>query len=80
MSRKPHLATVGSDRQPFQCLVCRGRLFFDREVKVNTTGAELFNLAWANKSATGLVCEQCGYLHTFMSGVELWHPDHGYPE
>ena len=80
MSRKSSLVTVGSVRHPFQCLVCRGRLFFDREVKINTSGAEFFNLAWANQSATGLVCEQCSYLHTFVSDVELWDPDGGYPK
>jgi hypothetical protein len=60
--------------------VCGGRLFHDREVKINTSAAEFFDLAWANQSATGLVCEQCGYLHTFVSDVELWDPSGGYPE
>jgi hypothetical protein len=81
MSRKPHLATVtvGSARHPFQCLVCHGRQFLDREVQINTSGAEFFNMGWANQSATGLVCQQCGYLHTFVSDVELWDPKDGYP-
>jgi hypothetical protein len=60
--------------------VCGGSRFFNREVKINTSGAELFNLAWANQSAIGLVCERCSYLHTFVSDVELWDPDRGYPE
>jgi hypothetical protein len=54
--------------------------FYDREIKLNTTGAELFNLGWANQSAVGLVCDGCGYVHTFVSGsVELWKPDGAYP-
>ena len=80
MSRKPSLVTVGSGRHRFKCLVCSGNLFFDREIKLNTSGAEFFNVAWANQSATGLVCERCSYLHTFVSDVELWEPDGGYPE
>ena len=43
-------------------------------------GAELFNMGWANQSADGLVCDGCGYVHTFVSrSVELWKPDGGYP-
>jgi predicted nucleic-acid-binding Zn-ribbon protein len=74
MSRKTSLVTVGPDRHPLNCLVCRGNLFFDREIKLNTSGAEFFNLGWANQSATGLVCERCGYVHTFVSDIELWDP------
>lgn len=73
------MATVGSDRHPFSCQVCQGSLFTRREVKINTTGAEFFNMGWANQSATGLACLKCGYLHTFMTAVELWQADHGYP-
>lgn len=80
MARSASLVTVGDERHPFSCTVCRGTLFADREIKINTTGAEFFNMGWANESATGLVCERCGYLHTFMSeAIELWAPDRGYP-
>jgi predicted nucleic-acid-binding Zn-ribbon protein len=81
MPRGPSLVTVGADRHRFTCTVCRGTLFHDREIKLNTTDAEFFGMAWANESADGLVCQQCGYLHAFVSGsVELWEPDGGYPE
>jgi len=80
MSRKPSLVTLGDGRVPFTCLVCKGNLFYDREIKLNTTGAEFFNMSWANESADGLVCANCGYLQTFVSGaVELWKPGGGYP-
>jgi hypothetical protein len=80
VARRVSLVTVGTARHPFSCTFCHGKAFTDREVKLNTTGAEFFNMGWANQSATGLVCEQCGYFHTFMSGaVELWEPDRGYP-
>lgn len=78
MSRIPALVTIR--RNPFSCHICAGQLFFDREVKLNTTGAEFFNVGWANESATGLVCAQCWYVHLFLHGViELWQPDGGYP-
>jgi predicted nucleic-acid-binding Zn-ribbon protein len=73
------LVTVGAGRHRFTCWVCGGKLFFDREIKLNTSAAEFFNLGWANESATGLVCQRCGYLHTFASEVELWSPEDGYP-
>jgi|GEM_PF-2415661 predicted nucleic-acid-binding Zn-ribbon protein len=77
--KKAALATVG--RIPFRCHVCQSQLFFDREVKLNTTGAELFDLGWANQSATGLVCAQCGYVHLFLNNaIELWQAEHGYPQ
>lgn len=73
------LATI--NRIPFRCQICRSELFFDREVKLNTTGAELFDLGWANQSAFGLVCAQCGYVHLFLNdAIELWKADHGYPQ
>jgi len=79
MAQRAALVTVGTARHRFACNVCQGNLFFNREIKLNTSGAEFFNMGWANQSATGLVCEKCGYLHTFVSDVELWEPDNGYP-
>jgi hypothetical protein len=64
---------------PFTCGVGQGKLFTAREIKLNTTGAEFFNLGWANKSANGLVCSQCGYLHAFVTQIEYWKPEDGYP-
>jgi hypothetical protein len=61
--------------------VCGGNLFYDRTIKLNTTGAEFLGLGWANESADGLDCQQCGYLHVFVSGsIELWKQDRGYPD
>ncbi|MFB9569881.1 hypothetical protein [Saccharopolyspora hordei] len=76
----PKLATVLG--KAFRCLVCGGALFHRREVKLNSTGAELFNLAWANASATGLVCAECGYVHEFAGSrrPELWKQSRGYPD
>ncbi|WP_406082433.1 hypothetical protein OG468_35430 [Streptomyces zaomyceticus] len=47
------------------CLICRNATFRKREVKLNSTGMELFDLAWANESATGLICLACGHVHLF---------------
>ncbi len=78
LSQQPNLVTVG--RRAIYCLICGGQLFFDREVKMNTTGMEFFNLGWANQSALALICARCGYVHEFMgNNVELWQADRGYP-
>jgi hypothetical protein len=74
------LVTFGQGRHPFVCGVCQGKVFDSREIKLNTTGAEFFNMGWANQSATGLVCQTCGYLHTFVAPVELWKSESGYPQ
>jgi hypothetical protein len=73
----PHLATVL--RRPLRCLVCDGPEFTGREVKINTSGMEFFDLGWANRSALGVVCVSCGFVHEFLGdSVEFW--DGGYPE
>jgi hypothetical protein len=81
MAQKTSLVTIGQAQHPFICHVCQGRLFFDREIKLNTTGMELLGIEWMNESATGLICAKCGYLHTFVNdSIELWESDRGYPQ
>jgi hypothetical protein len=76
--RQPRLVTV-HDR-PLRCLVCGADEFWDREVKLNSTGLELFDLGWANRSALGLICATCGFVHEFLGdAVSLWKRDHGHP-
>ena len=57
----------------FQCLVCAGTGFSYREIKLNTSGMSFMNLDWANKSGTGVICDACGYVHTFAKQVEWRH-------
>jgi len=72
--REPRLVTV-QDR-PLRCLVCGTDEFWDREVKLNSTGMELFDLGWANQSALGLICANCGFVHEFLGdAVRLWKRD-----
>jgi hypothetical protein len=75
MARVPKgtLVTLGPERRPFQCLVCGGKLFRDKDVKVDTH--------FVSTPATGLACMACGYLHIFMDGgtIDMWRPDLGYP-
>jgi hypothetical protein len=74
MARVPKgtLVTLGPERRPFQCLVCGGKLFRDKDVEVDTH--------FIGTPATGLACMTCGYLHIFMDGkIDMWRPDLGYP-
>ena len=64
---RPVTATVGD--KTIRCLMCGAGEFWDREIKLNTTGMELFDLAWANQSALGLVCASCGYVHEFLGDL-----------
>jgi len=69
--RKPVTATV--DERKVVCLVCSNDQFWDREVKINTSGMEFLGMDWANESAVGLVCTNCGYLLEFAGRViQLW--------
>ncbi|MFE0104795.1 hypothetical protein [Streptomyces sp. NPDC059009] len=74
MARKPVRAAIGEVW--ITCQVCDGDLFRDREVKLNSSGAEFMNLAWANESATGLICWICGYVHLFANrDIKLYKAD-----
>ena len=80
MPRKPSLVTIGPQRHPFTCHVCRGQLFVDRQIQLNTSGMEFFGVEWANRSATGLICDSCGYVHMFVNdAIELWKPEEAPP-
>jgi hypothetical protein len=80
MSRSSALVTVGPERAPLLCLACRGQLFSEREIKLNTSGMEFFGLEWANRSGTALICDRCSFVYTFAGdGFEMWAPDEGYP-
>lgn len=61
---KPWHAAIGE--HPILCLMCGNETFRKREVLLNSTGMELFNTAWANESATGLICWSCGSVHLFV--------------
>jgi hypothetical protein len=65
MARKPVRAAIGDAW--ITCQVCRGELFRERGVKLNSSGMEFMNLAWADETATGLICWQCGYVHLFVN-------------
>ncbi|MFD3659943.1 hypothetical protein ACFWVF_04950 [Streptomyces sp. NPDC058659] len=62
---KPLHAAIGE--HPILCLVCGNDGFRKREVLLNSTGMEFFNMAWANESATGLICWSCGHVHLFVN-------------
>ncbi|MFF7653161.1 hypothetical protein ACFZCY_25615 [Streptomyces sp. NPDC007983] len=59
-------------------MFCEGSFFRDRKVKLNSSGAEFLNLAWADESATGLICWDCGYVHLFSNkDIELYKTKKG---
>ena len=49
------------------CAHCGGDRFDSRSAKLNTTFAELFDLAWANRAATCYVCRTCSRIEWFLS-------------
>ncbi|RFU36465.1 DNA-binding protein [Actinomadura logoneensis] len=51
--------------QVLSCTVCRNERFDRASYKLNTSGMELMNLAWANKDATCMVCSECGHILWF---------------
>jgi hypothetical protein len=80
MARGPALVTIGRHHR-LSCVICQCPRFFDRPIQLNTAGMEFMRLGWANQTANGLICAQCGYVHAFLNdSIELWDPDRGYPD
>lgn len=48
-----------------KCHMCDGTDFETRKVKLNTTAMSFFDLDWLNRSAQGLICQTCGYIHLY---------------
>jgi predicted nucleic-acid-binding Zn-ribbon protein len=48
------------------CLQCEGSLFRQGKAQLNTAAMSLLDLDWANKSATTLVCTQCGFISWYF--------------
>ena len=48
------------------CSHCGGEEFDERSGQLNTAGASLLNLDWANATARVLVCQSCGHLEWFL--------------
>lgn len=51
--------------RPVKCPHCGGEDFAAGTALLNTAGAEFLNLAWANRSATTLLCAECGNIQWF---------------
>ena len=49
------------------CPVCANKTFWTRNVLLNKAMSTFFNLDWANRSATCLVCSNCSYIHWFLA-------------
>lgn len=60
----PRYRVAGRD---MACQLCQGTAFTERKVKLNTGGMSFFNLDWLNRSAAGLICDSCGYVHMFFN-------------
>ncbi|OKJ92541.1 hypothetical protein AMK26_34790 [Streptomyces sp. CB03234] len=71
---KPVHAAIG-DRW-IECLSCGSHTFRERQVLLNSSGMEFLNLAWANESATGLICWSCGHVQLFVNkDLRLYKPE-----
>ena len=69
---RDQLTEVHVRGRKLECLVCGHDGFLRREVAMNTSGMTFVGLDWANKSADGAVCRQCGFVHAFLSNQLEW--------
>lgn len=49
-----------------RCPICGGHNFWKRRTLMNTRGATIIGLDWANKEADNYVCHNCGYVLWFL--------------
>lgn len=52
---------------PVICPCCQNDTFDKDYRQLNSRGATFFNLDWANKNATILICNRCTYISWFMA-------------
>ena len=64
MSRKPRAIEVSGI--VLKCQHCGHDEFRSRSAQLNTAGATLLGLDWANQSAACHVCDRCGFIHLFL--------------
>ena len=55
---------------PVACAVCEAEIFERGRAQLNTSGLTFLNLDWANKTASTLVCTNCGYVLWFVKRPE----------
>ncbi len=51
------------------CVHCHGDRFEHGDAQLNTALATFLNLDFANRTATILTCQRCGYIHWFNKKV-----------
>jgi hypothetical protein len=58
--------------RPLRCLICHNATFWRRSAKVHrgvTSFSDLvrfFDFQWAAANAVLFVCDNCGYIHSFL--------------
>ena len=74
MAPKPVRAAIGEMR--ITCQVCGSDVFRERDVLLNSVGLEFMKMAWADETATGLICRRCGFVHLFVNrDLKLYRAD-----
>jgi hypothetical protein len=63
------LVTATVRERAVTCSYCDNTRFGTRRIKLNTSGAEFFGFAWANKESLALICSECGGIHEFLDGI-----------
>ncbi len=48
-----------------RCPHCGGTYFIEGSAQLNTAGMTFLGLDWANRSATTLMCDHCGYIQWY---------------
>jgi predicted nucleic-acid-binding Zn-ribbon protein len=52
------------------CPHCGGQDFEEGSAQLNTPGLTFFNLDWANRSASLLICRTCSHIEWFLDDLD----------
>lgn len=64
-AKENHPSRYSIDGKPVRCPHCGGDKFAMGKAQLNTAAMEMINLAWANASATTMLCGECGNIQWF---------------
>jgi len=53
------------NKERIECTHCKHTRFLKGSAMLNTAGMTLLGLDWANRTATTLMCDNCGLIHWF---------------
>ena len=63
---KKEAEQIFKEGKQLTCPICNNNNFYQRKTQLNTRGASLLGVDWANKNSQNYICSNCGYIFWFL--------------